>query len=410
MEGQQQDATVVVGGGHAAGALLTALIQKKYPFQVVLVGEEPYPPYQRPPLSKAYLADEVDQSSLLLKPATVYENAGYQLRLGVRVDQIDRDNKTVLLSDNSVLKYGRLVLATGSYVRRLKAPGSDLKGIHYLHDIADADALRDQLVPGKRLVIVGGGYIGLEVAASAKKKGAEVTVLEAANRLMQRVTGPEMSAFLYDRHTDAGVDVRLNAVVTGFRVGDQGYTSGVMLADGTVIAADIVLVSIGVIPETSLAQNAGLPCDDGIIVDELTRTGDPDILAIGDCTRHRNLFFDQPQRLESVANAVDQARTAAATLAGETKPYDSIPWFWSNQYDLRMQMAGLSMHHDQRVVRGSPEDNEFAVFYLREGCVIAVDAVNLPTAFMVGKQLVQQRKHVNPEALSDMSVELKSFL
>ncbi|MDX5328091.1 MAG: FAD-dependent oxidoreductase, partial [Marinobacter sp.] len=363
-----------------------------------------------PPLSKNYLAGEVDQESLYLKPRSVYENAGHQLRLGVRAEQIDRDNKTISLSDQSTLKYDRLVLATGSHVRRLNAPGADLKGIHYLHDIADSDALREQLVPGKRLVIVGGGYIGLEVAASATKKSVDVTVLEAAERLMQRVTGPEMSEFFYTKHSNAGVDLRLNTAVTGFEASDQGHVAGVTLASGGTVPADIVLVSVGVVPETALAEAAGLPCDDGIIVDEFTRTEDPAILAIGDCTRHRNLFFEKMQRLESVANAVDQARTVAATLMGEKKPYNSAPWFWSNQYDVRLQMVGLSQYHDQRVLRGSPEDKGFAVFYLRDGCVIAVDAVNLPIAFMVGKTLVQQRRQVNPEMLKDPDIELKSLV
>ena len=410
MANKQKETTVIVGGGHAAGALLTTLLQKKYQQEVILVGEEPHPPYQRPPLSKNYLAGEVDQASLYLKPRSVFENAGHQLRLGVRAEQIDRDNRTISLSDQSTLKYDRLVLATGSHVRSLNAPGADLEGIYYLHDIADSDALREELLPGKRLVIVGGGYIGLEVAASATKKGVNVTVLEAAERLMQRVTGPEISEFFYTKHSSAGVDLRLNTAVTGFEAGDQGHVAGVTLASGGTVPADIVLVSVGVVPETALAEAAGLPCDDGIIVDEFTRTEDPAILAIGDCTRHRNLFFEKMQRLESVANAVDQARTAAATLMGEEKPYNSAPWFWSNQYDVRLQMVGLSQHHDQRVLRGSPEDKGFAVFYLRDGCVIAVDAVNLPIAFMVGKTLVQQRRQVNPEMLKDPDIELKSLV
>ena len=285
-----------------------------------------------------------------------------------------------------------------------------LKGIHYLHDIADTDTLRDQLSPGARLVIVGGGYIGLEVAASASKKGVNVTVLEGAERLMQRVTGVEMSSFLYAKHSGSGVDVRLNTAVTGFKAGDQGRVAGVTLANGETVDADVVLVSIGVIPETALAEAAGLSCEDGILVDEYVRTSDPSILAIGDCTRHRNLFFEKMQRLESVANAVDQARTAAATLMGEDKPYDSAPWFWSNQYDVRLQMVGLSQDHDERVMRGSTEDKAFAVFYLREGCVIAVDAVNMPIAFMVGKQLVQHRKSISADVLSDLDVELKSLI
>ena len=410
MANRRQDATVIVGGGHAAGALLTTLLQKKYQQEVVLVGEEPHPPYQRPPLSKNYLAGEIDEESLYLKPRSVYDDAGYQLRLGERAEHIDRDNKTITLSDQSTLKYGQLVLATGSRVRYLNAQGADLKGLHYLHDIADSDALREQFVPGKSLVIVGGGYIGLEVAAIAVKAGLKVTVLEAAERLMQRVTGPEISAFFYAKHRGAGVDVRLDTAVTGFEAGNHGYVAGVTLADGTTVPADFVLVSVGIAPETALAEAAGLPCDDGILVDEYTRTNDPDILAIGDCTRHRNLFFEQTQRMESVANAVDQARTAAATLMGEDRPYDAAPWFWSNQYDVRLQMVGLSHAHDERVVRGKPEDEAFAVFYLREGHLIAVDAVNLPMAFMVGKKLVYQHREVKAQALRDPDIELKSLI
>ena len=410
MANKSQEVTVIVGSGHAAGALLAALLRGRYQHEVVLIGEEPHPPYQRPPLSKNYLAGEVEQESLYLKPRSVYENAGYQLRLGVRVDQIDRDSKTVRLSDHSKIKYDRLVLATGSQVRRLTSPGAKLKGIYYLHDMADADALREVLVPGKRLVIVGGGFVGLEVAASAVKKGVHVTVLEAAGRLMQRVTGPEMSAFFYARHRDAGVDVRLDTGVTGFETGDHGFVAGVRLANGDTVSADIVLVSIGVIPDTALAEAAGLTCNGGILVDEFTRTDDPAILAIGDCTRHRNLFFEDRLRLESVANAVDQARTAAAVLMGEDKPYDSVPWFWSNQYDIRLQMVGLSQGHDQRVMHGSPADKGFVVFYLRDGCVIAVDAVNLPIAFMVGKQLVQRRMILNTELLSNPDADLTLLL
>jgi 3-phenylpropionate/trans-cinnamate dioxygenase ferredoxin reductase component len=410
MTTKEKETTVVVGGGHAAGALLTTLIQKKYPHNIVLVGDEPYPPYQRPPLSKNYLAGSVDRESLYLKPSSVYENAGHQLKLGVRVEQINRSNKTILLSDQSTLTYDRLVLATGSRVRRLKVPGADLKGIHYLHDIADTDVLRDQLNPGKRLVIVGGGYIGLEVAAIAIKAGLDVTVLESSERLLQRVTGPEISEFFYSKHRSAGVDVRLTTTATEFATDGLGHVTGVVVANGNTLPADIVLVSVGVVPETKLAESAGLACDDGILVDEHTRSNDPSILAIGDCTRHRNLFFKQMQRVESVANAVEQARTAAATLMGEDKPYDNVPWFWSNQYDVRLQMVGLSQNHDQRVVRGDPADKGFAVFYLSEGRLIAVDAVNMPMAFTVGKQLVYEGKNVNAEKLSNLDIELKSLI
>jgi 3-phenylpropionate/trans-cinnamate dioxygenase ferredoxin reductase subunit len=262
----------------------------------------------------------------------------------------------------------------------------------------------------KKLVIVGGGYIGLEVAAIAVKKGLKVTVLEAADRVMQRVTGPEVSAFFQAMHRNAGVDLCLDTAVTGFAADDDGHVAGVTVADGRTVPADLVLVSIGITPETALAESAGLPCDDGILVNEYARSGDPNILAIGDCTRHRNLFFEQPQRMESVANAVDQGRTAAATLMGDDNPYDAAPWFWSNQYDARLQMVGLSRDHDERVVRGTPEDGSFAVFYMREGHLIAVDAVNLPVAFMVGKKLVYHQKSVSREVLGDMDVDLKSMV
>jgi len=406
----KQEATVIVGGGHAAGTLLTLLLQKKWPHELLLVGDEPHPPYQRPHLSKEFLARKVDRESLYLKPRSVYENAGFQLRLGERVEHIDRANRIIRLSDQSTLGYGRLVLATGSRVRRLKVPGADLQGIHYLRGIADTEALRDRFSPGQRLVIVGGGFIGLEVAAVAAEQGLKVTVLETADRLMQRVTGPEISAFFLAKHRRAGVDVCLDTAVVGFAPGNNGHVAGVAVADGRLVPADVVLVSIGIVPETALAEAAGLPCDDGILVDEYARTVDPAILSIGDCTRHRNLFFEQPQRMESVANAVDQARTAAATLAGDAKPYDAVPWFWSNQYDARLQMVGLSKDHDRRVVRGNPADGVFSVFYLREGHLIAVDSVNLPMAFLVGKKLVCERRKVNAEALIDPDFELKSLI
>lgn len=409
MTEKKQHTTVVVGGGHAAGALLANLLQQKYQGKVVLVGEEHYPPYQRPPLSKAYLSGEAEHKSLLLKPLSAYEGAGFQMHLGVRVDSIDRASRCLSLSDQSTLSYDRLVLATGSKVRRLNATGIESKGIHYLHDIADADQLRQALAPGKRLVIVGGGYIGLEVAASSTKLGVKVTVLEAAERLMQRVTGPEVSAFLHEKHARAGVDVRLGSAVKGFKADGQGQVEGVMLGSGECVPADVVLISIGVVAAADLAEAAGIACEDGILVDENVRTNDPAILAIGDCTRHKNLFFEETQRLECVSNAVDQARIAAAILAGEDKPYESVPWFWSNQFDVRLQMVGLSEGHDQRVVRGCPDGETFAVFYLRDSNVVAVDAVNMPLAFMVGKKLVARRAKVEAQSLADIEYDIKSL-
>jgi 3-phenylpropionate/trans-cinnamate dioxygenase ferredoxin reductase component len=410
MTNECTEPTVIVGGGHAAGALLTALIQNQYANNLVLVGEEPYAPYQRPPLSKNYLSGDVDQESLYLKPQSLYESAGFNLRLGVRVEQIDRIKNTVYLSDQTSLRYNKLVLATGSRVRHMKVPGSELEGIYHLQGIADSDVLKEKLCEGKRLVIVGGGYIGLEVAAVAVKKGLAVTLLEASERLLQRVTGPEVSEFYYAKHSSAGVDIRLNSAVTGFEANGCSKVAGVRLEDGSLVPADLVLVSVGVVPETTLAQNAGIACDDGILVDEYTQTNDQSILAIGDCTRHRNLFYDRQLRVGSVANAVEQARTAAETLAGTPKPLNYVPWFWSNQYDVRLQMVGLSEGYDERVVRGNISEDGFSVFYIRENRVVAVDAINNPQAFLVGKQLVSQGRSVNLQAIKNLNIELRSLV
>ncbi|MDT0617445.1 FAD-dependent oxidoreductase [Salinisphaera sp. P385] len=404
------ETTVIVGAGHAAGMLTTTLIQKKYDGKIVIVGEEAHLPYQRPPLSKAYLSGEVELSSLYLKPQETYDKAGVTLSLDTRVEAIDRDSRELTLADGSGLTYDNLVLATGSQVRRIPVPGADLDGIHYLRTIADVDALRPALTAGQRLVIVGGGYIGLEVAAVAAKLGVSVTVLETEGRVMARVTGETISRYFERKHREAGVDLRTGTRVVAFEAGDDGQVSGVTCDDGSTVPADLVLVSIGIQPETTLAEAAGLPCDDGILVDEYTRTDDPHILAIGDCTRHRNLYFDQPVRLESVANAVDQARTAAATLTGGDQPYNAAPWFWSNQYDLRLQMVGLSEGHDATAIRGNPDDDAFAVFYLKQGKLVAVDAVNMPPAFMAGKKLVGARAAVEPATLIDLDVDLKSIM
>lgn len=412
MPGLSQERTIIVGAGHAAGMLIKTLLQNQYDGEIVLVGDEPHVPYQRPPLSKAFLAGETDLESLYLKPRASYDKAGVELRLGQTVRALDRDRKRVELAAGDSLPYDRLVLATGSIPRHLTVPGSQSKGIHYLRDIADVQALRGQLDDHqRRLVIVGGGYIGLEVAAVAVKAGLAVTVLEAEERVMARVTGPEVSDYFQHRHRQAGVDLRLGTAVTEFEADDAGWVRSVLCDDGSRVPTDVALISVGIVPETALAEAAGLACDDGILVDECCRTDDPDILAIGDCTRHRNLYFEKPVRMESVANAVEQARVAAATLMGLEAVYDAAPWFWSNQYDIRLQIAGLCVGYDQTVLRGSPADaDEFAVFYLREGRLIAVDAINDPRAFMVGKKLVARRRRVDPAQLADRTTELKSLV
>ncbi len=336
------------------------------------------PPYQRPPLSKNYLAGSVDRESLYLKPSSVYENAGHQLKLGVRVEQINRSNKTILLSDQSTLTYDRLVLATGSRVRRLKVPGADLKGIHYLHDIADTDVLRDQLNPGKRLVIVGGGYIGLEVAAIAIK-ALVVTVLESSRTPIATCHRTrDLRVLLFK--APAALDVRLTTTATEFATDGLGHVTGVV---GERNPTDIVLVSIRSSTETKLAESAGLACDDGILVDEHTRSNDPSILAIGDCTRH--------VWVES-RNAVEQARTAAATLMGEDKPYHHVPWFWSINMTFACKQGGIVRTMMNASFARDIEGDAFAVFYNQEGRLIA--ARSLCRAFMVGISFTRVRTSV----------------
>ncbi|MAA74902.1 MAG: pyridine nucleotide-disulfide oxidoreductase [Salinisphaeraceae bacterium] len=409
MAEEQTETTVIVGAGHAGGMLATTLAQKKYPGRVLIVGDEPYLPYQRPPLSKDYLAGDIDLDKLYLKPQETYDKAGIDLTLDTRVEKIDRDSKSLKLANGADLAYDKLVLATGIQMRVLKAPGSDLNGIHYLRTISDVQKLRPELIEGHKLVIVGGGYIGLEVAAIAVKRGVDVTVLEAMDRVMERVTGPDVSAYFEKRHRDAGVDLRTGAKVAGFEDNGSGHVSAVTTESGEKFEATTVLVSIGIMPETALAEAAGLDCDDGIVVDEFTRTSDPDIFAIGDCTRHKNLFYSDAKRLEAVSNAVDQARATASVLCGEDKAYDAVPWFWSNQYDIRMQMVGLSDGHDDSVMRGLPDDDSFAIFYLKNGVVISVDAVNDPKSFMAGKKLVAARATPDKNQLSDTSVDLKTL-
>lgn len=407
---EASETVVIVGGGHAAGMLAFTLRQKKYDGRVLILAEEPHRPYQRPPLSKAYLAGESKLDALYLKPEHSFAEQQVELQEGVGVEAVDRAARRVQCANGETVAYDRLVLATGSQVRRLPVPGAALAGVHYLRGIADADALRAAFAGNGRLVIVGAGYIGLEVAAIATKAGLHVTVLEAADRVMQRVTGPQVSAFFADKHRSAGVDLRLEAAVSALEDDGSGRVAAVTCADGSRFAADVVLVAIGIAPRDELAREAGLACDDGILVNEHALTDDPNIFAIGDCTRHRNLYLAQPARLESVANAVEQARVAAATITGAPAPYDAVPWFWSDQYHIKLQTAGIAHGYDETVVRGSPSDEGFGVFYLRQGKLVAVDAVNQPRIFMASKKLLAARTAVDPGALADPSVELASLM
>ena len=399
-------AFVIVGGGHAAGQAAASLRQEGYEGELVILADEPHIPYQRPPLSKQYLAGEQGIDRVYLRAEKFYADKDVDVRMAVRAAGIDRDARTVVLEDGRNVAYDKLLLATGARPRILDIPGADLPGIHYLRTIADSDAIKADMAPGQRLAVVGGGYIGLEVASVAVTAGVSVTVVEMEERILQRVTTPAMSAFYHALHADAGVAIRTGATAEAF-VGTDAVT-GVRCADGSEIPADVVVVGVGIVPNVELAADAGLPCADGIVVDERCTTTDPDILAAGDCTNHPNPHLDRRLRLESVPNAMEQARVAAANMVGQNRVYSSVPWFWSDQYDLKLQMVGFSADGDTTVTRGDPDARRFAVFHLKDGTLVAADAVNSPREFMACRQLVGKR--VDAAQLADPLVDLKTLL
>ncbi len=399
---------VIVGAGQAAVQAIQTLRQQGFDGRISLVGEEVYPPYQRPPLSKKYLAGALARDRLYLKPETFYETRDVTVHLGMRAVELERDTRRVHLSNGRVLNYDRLLLATGSRPRRVDLPGSDLGGIHYLRSIDDVDAISTAIEPGTRVVIVGAGYIGLEVAAVLRELGLGVTVLEATERVMGRVVCAEMSAFYEQRHAAAGVDIRTRTGVARF-LGARSVDT-VEATDGSRFPCDLVIVGIGVVPNVELAQRAGLECPDGIRVDAHARTGDPLILAAGDCTTHPHPFVGRYIRLESVHNAVEQGKAAAFSILGQERPFVDIPWFWSDQYDLKLQIAGLSLDYDEVVVRGDMAAKRFAVYYLAAGRPVAIDAVNSPRDFMNGKKLLAARPRLTAARIADESRDLMDLL
>ncbi len=397
---------IIVGGGHAGGTAAALLRQYGYDRPIILIGEEPLIPYQRPPLSKAWLKGEADGDSLALRPLEFYAEHDIDLRLGVEATVIDRASRSVGLSDGSSVAYDHLILATGARARRLDVPGADLTGVHVLRTAADAEAIKAQLGEGRTLAVVGGGYVGLEVAASARALGAEVVVLEREPRLLARVACDVLSSFFQTYHEDRGVRFELAADVTGF-VGDGTRVTGVTLADGRTVPCDSAVVGVGAIPNDELAVAAGLEVQGGILVDLEARTSDPAIFAIGDVTRRPMPIYDRMFRMESVPNALEQAKQAAAVLTGRPAPAGETPWQWSDQYDLKLQIAGYPFDSDRIVVRGDPATTSFAVFHLSGDKVQAVEAINAPPEFMMGKKLIGERRAVDVEKLADKTVSMK---
>lgn len=389
---------VIIGAGHAGAQLAASLRQEKWTGEIVLIGDESALPYQRPPLSKAYLAGKSTLEALAIRNAEFYEKQNIQL-LDATVEAIDRPAGRLSLNDGESLAYDRLALCTGARPRRLTISGADLPGVYYLRTAADVELIRDAATCGRRAVIVGGGYIGLETAASLRALGLEVTVLEATGRVLERVTAPEVSAFFDRIHRSEGVDIRTGARVDS--LAGESQVAKVVLADGQMIPADLVIIGIGIEPNTELAAAAGLAVDNGIVIDSQARTSDSDIVAAGDCAIHHIARYDRRIRLESVPSAGEQAKVAASTLSGGTKEISALPWFWSDQYDLKLQIAGLNSAYDEIVLSGDPmRDRDFTCFYLRQDELIAADCVNRPRDFMFTKQVLTRQTPVGRAELT----------
>jgi 3-phenylpropionate/trans-cinnamate dioxygenase ferredoxin reductase subunit len=400
---------VIAGAGHAGGSAAAMLRQLGWTGAITLVGEEPLPPYQRPPLSKAWLKGEADAESLALRPAKFYPDATIDLRLGTCVTGINRTAKTVALSDGGTLTYDFLILALGARARRLPLPGMELDGVLELRTAADADRLKAALHPGARLAVIGGGYIGLEAAASARALGADVIVIERESRVLARVACPILSEFFQTFHRAQGVTIEVDAQVLALE-GADGRIIGVRLGDGRLIPCDAALIGVGAVANDELARAAGLTCQNGIVVDLAARTDDLAIFAIGDCTSRPLPLYERTGRLESVPNALEQAKQAAAMICDKPAPAPEVPWFWSDQYDLRLQIAGIPFDTSEIVVRGDVAAAKFALFHLqRDGTVQAVEAVNAAPEFMGGRRIIARRKRLTRARIEDMSISMQEL-
>ena len=401
---------VIVGAGHGGAQCAIALRQNGFTGRVVMVGREPEPPYERPPLSKEYFAREKTFERLYIRPPSFWEEKNVELVLGTEVTVIDPEARRVTLSNGDTLGYGALVWAAGGDPRRLPVPGSELAGVHAVRTRADCDQLMGEIDGGvKNIAVIGGGYIGLEAAAVLTKLGCHVTLLEALPRVLARVAGPELSAFYEAEHRAHGVDLRTEVTIALLQ--GEGRVTGVKLGDGSVIPADAVIVGIGIVAAVGPLIAAGAAGGNGVDVDEYCRTSLPDIYAIGDCAAFACDYADGTvMRVESVQNANDQATCVAKAICGDLHPYHAFPWFWSNQYDLRLQTAGLSVGYDQTVLRGDPAARSFSVVYLKAGRVIALDCVNMVKDYVQGRKLVEGR--ISPELtrLADPAVPLKELL
>lgn len=408
-EGMRVEKIVIVGAGQAATQAATSLRAGGFEGSITMLGEEAALPYQRPPLSKAYLSGAMSMERVTLKPAQAWEDDNVAVLTSTTVVRIDRGQKAVTTQDGRIFSYDALILATGSRVRKITCPGADLAGVHYLRTVSDVDGLRAEMTAGKRLVVIGGGYIGLEVAAIAQKAGLDVTILEAAPRVLARVAPPVVSAFFETLHKDAGVKLMTNVHITA--ITGQTHVTGVELGDNTCLDADLVLVGIGILPNAELAVEAGIDAPNGITTDKDARTSDPCIYAIGDCAARPLVHYaDRVARLESVHNALEQGKLAAAAILGLPRPNEEAPWFWSDQYDVKLQIAGISTGATQTIIRGDIAAKRFAAFHLDDqNRLLGVDAINAPPEFIVAKQVIARQGKLARETLADMSISMKEI-
>ena len=397
---------IIIGASHAAAQASVSLRQGGYEGIITVIGDEPDLPYHRPPLSKDFLSGNKALDDILIRPASGYEAADIEMKLGTRVEAIDRAAKTVVTDAGETLSYDKLVLTTGARIRRLPVPGEDLDGVYYLRDTKDVRAIKTEVKAGRKAVIIGGGYIGLETAASLKKQNMDVTVLEAMPRILQRVTAPIMSEFYKRIHSEEGVNILEGVMASAIEKTNKGLR--VQTSCEQSFDADIVIIGIGVIPNIELAEAAGLETGNGIEVNEFCQSSDPDIYAAGDVTWHYNPIYERHIRLESVPNATEQGKVVANHINGKPKPYNSLPWFWSDQFDLKLQIAGLSEGYDDIVIRGDIDNSRsFAAFYFKGEKLLAVDAVNSPREFMLARMSLSKGMTLEKKQLADPSIDLK---
>ena len=399
---------VIVGAGQSAIQCITSLRKEDYPGLITLVGEEEHLPYQRPPLSKGFLEDTVSNERLYFKKLEFFIENKVKLKLGTKAEEIDIENNNIHLSDNTKLSFDKLVFATGSSVRKLDFPGKDLNSIHYLRGLDDALSIKKDLQTSQNIVVVGAGYIGLEVAAIAAKQNKSVTVIEMADRVMNRTVDPQISDYYLNLHQKNGVTFKFNTSLK--EIIGTNNPEKVVCSDGSEVAADMVVIGAGIMPNVELAENAGLSCDNGIVVNEFGKTDHADIYACGDCTNHPNKLLNKKIRLESVHNAMEQSKTVASSIINKSLAYNQIPWFWSDQYDHKLQIVGLSGDHDKVIMRGDMSEAKFMLFYTKDEKLIAVDAVNNSKEFLICKKLVANKVTIKADEISNPDTNLNDLI